>query len=389
MAKRVCPSTSSDWARLPDGLLDSILEKLVPISHDYLRFSAVCKSWNSMALNHKQKHMLQKPWLLTSSWDDDCNERFMSLYSFTTPKICNFLFHIPHKRCYGSSHGWLILMGIERLLIVFNPVSGAAIRLPPLINTTEFSLLRKVVLSNDPSLGSFEVLASFSESNVFAYLKYGDKIWTYSKKTSFDIVSFTFYKDRVLGVSNSGGRIVSLHISVGHDDNIGSSKKSSSSHIKIEEIAPQLNDKIFLDSFLVEITNGDVLAVHRCESRSRSKGYEIYYEIYKLVDSNGKFERISVLDLSGHCLLLGKNNPIPVLASNHPGFKPNSIYYSCASSTIQKNSGFIIDAYGIEEFNMKDRNVHVDRSITTCCREDWVPPSMFWIFPTMLNAQTS
>lgn len=59
---------SSDWANLPNDLLNSVLERL-PSSSDYVRFSIVCMSWNSVAKVNGRKHTA--PMLLTYSGKEE------------------------------------------------------------------------------------------------------------------------------------------------------------------------------------------------------------------------------------------------------------------------------------------------------------------------------
>ncbi|KAM2042703.1 hypothetical protein PS1_036431 [Malus domestica] len=72
------------WAWLPNHHLDSILEKLIPIS-DHIRFSVVCKHWKSVALHHKQQRVKsrhnQLPMLMIPTKHNSCERR--GLYGVT------------------------------------------------------------------------------------------------------------------------------------------------------------------------------------------------------------------------------------------------------------------------------------------------------------------
>ncbi|KAH7867178.1 hypothetical protein Vadar_030018 [Vaccinium darrowii] len=53
--KRQPELSSSDWASgLPEGILDSILDRVIQLS-DYLRFAAICKPWFSAAAHQKDR----------------------------------------------------------------------------------------------------------------------------------------------------------------------------------------------------------------------------------------------------------------------------------------------------------------------------------------------
>ncbi|KAF3457499.1 hypothetical protein FNV43_RR02157 [Rhamnella rubrinervis] len=201
------------WASLPNDLLASIFDKSVCTLSDCIRFSSVCKSWKSFAMSHKEKHMQltnhQLPYLMISFWNSEKDERQQSLYSFIDHRISNFCLRIPnkykHSKCYGSSHGWLIFLYKNKSfrLVVLNPFSGAVIHLPPMENSTSTTSsnkhIDKVILSRDPSHGSFE-----------------------------------FYKDRIL--CGSRGRILSLNV-------VDSIDEYSSPIIEvIEEVDPPVSD---------------------------------------------------------------------------------------------------------------------------------------------------
>ncbi|CAL8149329.1 unnamed protein product [Prunus armeniaca] len=123
---------ASGWACLPSDLLDSMLEKLVPVS-DYIVFSAVCKHWRSIALHNRKKRLeschRQLPMLMVPSKDK--NDEMRGLYSVTQGKTCTFELHVPYnKRCCGSSHRLLAYADDKSVITLLNPFTGCAIRLP-------------------------------------------------------------------------------------------------------------------------------------------------------------------------------------------------------------------------------------------------------------------
>lgn len=194
MAKKASFSTSPNWAYLVSDLLILILDKLVHFP-DYIRFTAVCKSWNSIASNHKKEgdnNNHQLPWRLIRSPDKNKSKRKLSLRKFTSDQTVKFELQIPkmykNKSCIGSSHGWLVFVG-RVSLIVLNPLSGGIIDLLPLTSSEMIGKgLGRVLLSRDPSFGSFEVIATSSCRNAVTHLKHSDEEWTYSKL--FDIKAY-------------------------------------------------------------------------------------------------------------------------------------------------------------------------------------------------------
>ncbi|XP_060671357.1 uncharacterized protein LOC132803119 [Ziziphus jujuba] len=375
--KRVRSSTnfSPNWESLSHDLVHSILEKLVYFP-DYIRFSAVCKSWNSIASYHKRKHTKlndhQLPWLLTSS---KVNEQLIKfrLYNHTSTaanKISNFQLQIPQTEvfqelCLGSSHGWLFFLENLDSLLAINPLFGTIIRFPPF--ESSFVKAQKFVLSGDPYLGSnFEVIvvasAGARNGTVVAHLKYGNEFWTYSERfSSFYNFNFTFYKNRILGAT-CFGQILSVNVS--SDD--------TSRRFEIKAINGDVDFECASVSYLVETTKNDLLMVLRCNICKCLPQVCVKYKVYKLVELNGELECVLVSNLDGHCLFLGKCQPISVLASNYPGCNEDSIYYSYAD----------FNDNGVEEFSLEDQSVREKRNVDTLYRP-------LWILPSFMNDQVS
>lgn len=338
MAKRLCQSKgkrkdrllsstpsdcSSNWASLPDDLLNSIIEKVLPNLSYYIRFSAVCKSWNSLVLNHKEKRILlnnhQLPFLFARARERRRKLKLW-LYNFTTgTEINNFKLRIHYRYqnspfC-GSSHGWLFFfLKHKATLIVTNPLSGQIISLPPL-NKEFIKNVGSAVVSRDPCLGPFEVLVTNEFSTEVAHLKFGEEVWTYLERkhvSGLHRYDITFYKGCIVGVRNSTRRDQTVSLCV------------QNSCIKVEEIELEGGELMRLwKYFFVETTNGDLLIVGRSYNVSENPRYKIY----EIKDSNGRFHTSPVVDLCGHSLFLHKGTCILVLASNFPVCEPNTIYY--------------------------------------------------------------
>ncbi|KAJ7965206.1 F-box protein [Quillaja saponaria] len=102
-----------DWTLLPYEVLDLILQKLSRVV-DFLRSSAVCKSWYSVARQNKTKRQAV-PMLLVPTPDNKEDKR--SLYSVAKNQIYDFQLNIPsNKRLAGSSHD--LNMGLGRIDVV-------------------------------------------------------------------------------------------------------------------------------------------------------------------------------------------------------------------------------------------------------------------------------
>ncbi|XP_060671982.1 probable F-box protein At1g44080 [Ziziphus jujuba] len=262
--------------------------------------------------------------------------------------------------CYGCSHGWLVFEKIRSQFVVLNPLSGKTIDLPPLKRGGRCEQLGKVVLSRDPSLGSFEVLVNYSNrfnKGALAHLKLGDEFWTYIDRYSDlgTLEDITFYDKLIFGVS-SNGRIMSLEI-----DHVW---------IKIkEEIVPNISWKFPFNSYFVETSKGDLLIVY-----GSMDDYDKPYYVYKLELSNGEFQCIQVENLGDQSLFIGANNCTLVVASNYPGYKANTIYCSYLLMERYTGSGHI---YKVQEFNLEDQNIIEDRRRHGLFFEtSWIVPSI-------------
>ncbi|KAF3457958.1 hypothetical protein FNV43_RR02620 [Rhamnella rubrinervis] len=373
-------SLLSNWACLCNDLLISIIEKLVHRS-DFIWFSNVCKSWNSVALNHRKQKLNQLsnhqiPWQLTRSCDET-NPSLCNYLPNTSPTIFNIKLRIPSKyktsmwRRYGSSHGWLVFMEKTTwMLVLLNPLSGATIHLPPFIDSPLyiFPVFGRVILSRDPSLGSdFEVL--FSCAIYVAHLKFGDKFWTSKifRDSYSPAQSLIFYKDQIIGVSTYS-EIMCLDVISG--DN-------GSGRIEFRNITPKCSSMYFEHCFLSETTFGDLLVVCR---RILYKSKYKRYKVYKLIESDGQVPRLVPVDnLDGNSIYLDEkhNQSISVLASNYVGYcRPNSIYYQHVYFQKSEITFKYYEVVAVEEFNLLEdrRRRHL---IPISLETFWVVPSMF------------
>ena len=128
------------WESLPEALLDSILDNLVPIA-DCIRFSAVCRAWRCVAVENFRQirrssrygrlQQQQLPLLMLPAKNSRRQRR--SLYSVTQTRVFDFQLPVPYNvRFCGSSHGWLIVVDDAFKVTLFNPFSGEIISLPPI-----------------------------------------------------------------------------------------------------------------------------------------------------------------------------------------------------------------------------------------------------------------
>ncbi|GJN05592.1 hypothetical protein PR202_ga23235 [Eleusine coracana subsp. coracana] len=149
----------ADWAALQNDVIGIIVKKLaIP---DYLRFRAVCTSWNH-ACRDMSYHPRVDPWLMFRSNSED-GAKF-----FCVPERKNQIIRLPTTVSLfgsvwapvGSSHGWVIYFSqTYGTMQLVNPISGEQIQLP--------TIGRKVV--------SKALLLEMNERNFTVVVLYGDQ----------------------------------------------------------------------------------------------------------------------------------------------------------------------------------------------------------------------
>ncbi|KAL2491184.1 Uncharacterized protein Adt_26812 [Abeliophyllum distichum] len=187
--------TTSLWNQIPSDMMEVIARKLG--AGDRARISSVCKSWRSILDNECIRKFPEIPWLLMPPKDPG-NITRISFYSLFEGRIYNFKMpKIREDDCFGkwvcgSVRGWLVIVGglyLNPYMILFNPISGAIIDLPPLntipsINgfTFNFShLVRRVELINPVVESECIIVAAVfgtQENMKLAFCRPDDESWT-------------------------------------------------------------------------------------------------------------------------------------------------------------------------------------------------------------------
>ncbi|XP_059643412.1 probable F-box protein At1g44080 [Cornus florida] len=376
-----------DWAYLPKNLLDMILDKLVSLS-EYVRFGAVCKPWQSVAMGNKHKFVQNKfsrqvSFLLVPSRDNSDERR--SLYSITHNKLYDFQLRVPYrKRLSGSSYGWLFTVKESLGVILMNPFSGATIELPPIrveddefdniLSEVEFEV-GKAALSVDPasSPNDYIVTAIYGGCLNLAFIRAGDEAWTRMDKKRFQgITDVMYYKGKIFAVdSSSAVLMIDVNRSAG---------ESKAPHVEV--IAPEY--RISERTYLVESSGGDLLLVQRSlhfeddlqHATDRIKVFKLLLEQFE----QGWPMRVQVNNLGGDTLFLGENHSICVSASKWPGCQANSIYY-----TDDYNRNLSYPASGRRDvgiFNVENGSFGTHYILDPS--HNHMPPSI-WIVPTVLG----
>ncbi|CAK8573962.1 unnamed protein product [Lathyrus sativus] len=314
-----------DWANLealPLGLiLDNLEEKI-----DHLWFSVVCKNWQLIAKLNHQNHQFKMntiPMVMVPPNDSLTNKN--GLFGIPNKRLYPFQFQLglikPNLHLCGSSHGWLALVDDSRSIItLMNPFQNIPyITLPPL------NRVYKVTLSADPikNPNDYVVAAIHGNSCDLAFIKSGQKNWTYMEILEPFFIDVIFYKGLLFAITIHR-KIISINI-------CGSNNLLP--NVILEE---KVEEGIFQDKFLVKSLNEELWMVKRCALRRN------VYHVYKLkLDAKGeKLEEMCKLkSLGDDILFLGQGDSISVSAS----------YFS---KSLQRDSIYFADFLKI--YNMKN-----------------------------------
>ncbi|KAK9733103.1 hypothetical protein RND81_04G043500 [Saponaria officinalis] len=97
---------------------------------DFVAFSSVCSSWRQAATTAKSNvnWRVNMPWLLLC---ENQNQNYRNLFD-SDNSIC-YNISIPEsigRKCYGTGSGWILCIGLDREIHLFNPITLARLDLP-------------------------------------------------------------------------------------------------------------------------------------------------------------------------------------------------------------------------------------------------------------------
>ncbi|KAL5714530.1 hypothetical protein ACHQM5_016477 [Ranunculus cassubicifolius] len=334
-------TVAGGWSELPAELLDSIIRRLNNYI-DYIRVRSVCPLWRSnLPRKPKPYHLVtQIPWLLLPTYkNNSLSETRCSFFNLAENKP--YLLDLPEvlgegKRCWGSPHGWIVLVDEEGpFFSLLNPLTKARIHLPSLfyypssletgnivlpwdsIGIFRGSYIVKAVLIANPLMTEFVVMVIMERAPcALAFFKSGTEAWTLiaeSEGTIFhDLVCFQgeFY------AVDSNGTVYLLDLS------------DKSKVVKIANPPEALLEvESFRQSYLVESEN-ELLLVYRYFKKPRGTPFcsTSYFTAYKLALSNSTWSQMS--DLTEQVLFLGTNCSFSLSARDYPSCRGNSIYFT-------------------------------------------------------------
>ncbi|KAL6226624.1 hypothetical protein ACLB2K_000585 [Fragaria x ananassa] len=323
--------SNSDWARLPNDIVFSILDKLLePIDH--ARFGVVRKEWKSHA---KQYNCETKPWLrvltpmlLIPTGSHGSHGLTTMLYSVSERKIYRKIkLPVPSDDTIYCGFGWMAKLRYTnngRLAITLtNPFrnSNDDIHLPliPLVWITSVKPSVKIILPTDPTLdrNNYVVLA-ICGSQLF-FIRGGQKLWTCPMYGLYSTA--TYYEGRVFSVTALG--TIELVVSV--------LCRKSDYGIHVAGLGGErCTQSRLVQTYFVTSTKGDLLVVKRLLERKKKLRFEVFMLVKSMAHNIGDevFKITEVYNIGDEAIFVGSNQSVCVSASKFPGYQPNSIYYT-------------------------------------------------------------
>ncbi|XP_058784132.1 F-box protein SKIP23-like [Vicia villosa] len=375
-----------DWGNLEPLPLSLIFDKLGE-RVDHIYFSKVCKNWYFIAKFNYQNRQIQNnvlPMLMIPTRNKIRTKR--SLYAISSKRDYDLKLFVPHnKRFCGSSHGWLAKVDSSSevtLITLLNPFKNAlSIRLPPIYmmdilrrKTYYECNVHKVVLSADPTIRphDYVVVCIYSMRKCVAFLKAGQKIWTYIDTDHCCFNDAIFYKDLVY-VIGRWNNIVSFDLC-----NLRKKKV-------ISKVVSLKGGDYAHRAYLVKSLEGDLWLVRKFigypdDDEMPSSGAE-KFEVYKLeldLQSGKLIQMLKLNSLGDNVLFVGDSDSVSMSASYFSNYlKKDSIYYT---------DDFYEDTpkpYPNGPSDMRIYNVKEDKFNQHCPFEPWfrrMPPAV-WIIP--------
>ncbi|XP_045822335.1 uncharacterized protein LOC123915238 [Trifolium pratense] len=391
-----------DWGNLEALPLSLIFNKLVE-RIDHIYFSLVCKNWYSMAKFNYQNRQIKNnvlPMLMIPTKSKHRTKR--NLYGISSNKIYNFKLKVPYnKRFCGFSHGWLAKVEYSKgskgtIITLMNPFKKLVyIPLPPIYmldivrekKNCECNV-HKITLSINPTTRphDYYVAAIYSMKKCLAFLKAGQKLWTY-----IDIEDYCRFSDVIF--------YKGLFYAIGEWNDIVSFDLSNLMDGKvIPNVVSSKGDEYAQRAYIVKSLEGDLWIIRRFidfpddfdEDDDDDDGYDSNgdrrsgtrrFEVYKLeLDlQTGKLIQMLKLDsLGDNVLFLGDNDSVSMSASYFSNYlQKDSIYYTDdyfeSISIPYPNGPFDMGIYNVKDGSFSKH----------CSYQDWftrMPPPL-WVLP--------
>ncbi|KAF6154294.1 hypothetical protein GIB67_026750 [Kingdonia uniflora] len=341
----------SNWSELQPELLHAIRSRVLGNSVvDYIRFGAVCKSWGSVIVEKPRCLPPQIPLIMISS-EPNIKTYSSFFYSHDSKnhyqpererKSNSGRFTVGHDHGWmvalGHDHGWMITMGHNDLGLysasLVNPITGDEILLPSL----DGLIITYAMLSSHPTLTrdsenhclvmALDKVKFFSQRLVLC--KPGDDKWTVIEnvKECEDLA----YCNGILYCLSSRKRAVIVC-------DIATSSM-------VEQIGFPTPCEKHVRSHLIE-SFGEILLLRAYFGQPYASGDDrvVRFAVFRLDQSSRKWSEVK--SIGDRTIFLSKLSKISLLASNHPGIKPNCILFLLG---MKRYTVFSLEDNSTEEF---------------------------------------
>lgn len=367
------------WLELPSDLLREIVKHLHS-SKDYVRFRAVCKSWN-LDLPKIPNH-IRGPWLVLPFNDETFGIEEKDFYLRLPEMRNNFL--------RGSFFGWLVSVETDGVLRMLNPFTKAQLHLPPMstfpnivdyrpdMTDAEYTIrdlclngelytstkshvqknyLQKIIISSSPDddKQDFMAIAIYGKHFRLALCKFSDNKWT-----DFSIPGIIncgledaiFYEGKIYGIDWRTKL---------YEFDVETSMGGNSEVPKPDDL--NFPDDDMYTHYLVRSVEGNLLMVRRHltyhEVGSGEDEVSFFkttnFDIYKLDESAKRWTRI--FNLGNYVLIVGYNSSICTLPvpDGKGNWVRNCIYFTDNNFTSQYWE--IGASYDVGVFHLEDGRV--------------------------------
>ncbi|KAM3379471.1 putative F-box protein isoform X1 [Capsicum galapagoense] len=370
----VCTAMSTaDWSKLPVELLGLISSRL-HFAEDSVRFGAVCKSWRISILQHGNYSCSFLPWLMRPQTKHESLRRFYSPFNGKSYDIC--LPDVLDKRCWGSSHGWLVTLGANFEMHLLNPLSGGQISLPPLHKCPNLNLVCsgkgfrdsfvcKVILSASPCSSDCVIFAIYADNWKMAFVKPGDVSWTPLSCIHGHVDDAMCHDGKFYAIDTFGEILI---------------WDLAGSFLKRIAFTPSrgMDNLVYVTTYLVEL-EGQIYAIMRLLFDTRITDTPCLttwcFEIYKLDICNEKWEEVK--SLGDWSIFVGSNHSFSISCSTYPECESNCIYFTDDFSGVYYKAVF---SYDIGVYNVQNDRV---QSLPQEDISDFAFSLPLWIIPSL------